>query len=165
MILSGSDVNRIVSIILYVCAICLTLWGGAKLVNYSLDSRFYKDFLLPWEVSFRRFSTGDEIWPVFSGGNHVEYMENLSVAMGKNGMSLPSSNTNYFNIYHIDKMWQDRQELFLLCLSDRIIIYGLSRKTFERIDAFIDGKLDKENGTFLGYQGKDRKKYIGLWRL
>ncbi len=143
----------------------LTLWGGAKLVNYSLDSKFYKDFLLPWEVAFRRFSSGDEMWPVFSGGNHVAYMKKLSVAMDKSGTPLPSSNTTYFNIYQIAKMGQDKQDLFLLCLSDRIIIYGLSRKTFDRIDSFIDGELDQENGTFLGYQGKDIKEYIGLWRL
>ncbi len=165
MIFSGRDVNRIVSIILYAGVAGLTLWGGTKLVNYSVDSKYYRDFLLHWEVAYRRFSAGDEMWPEFSGGNHMEYMENLSAAMSRSGIPLPSSNTNYFNIYQIDKMGQGRQDLFLLCLSDRIIIYGLSRKTFERIDSFIDGEIDQEHGAFLGYQGKDRKKQIGLWQL
>jgi len=41
MALSGKAVDKLVFGGLYVVLIALVVWGGSRLINYSLDSRFY----------------------------------------------------------------------------------------------------------------------------
>ena len=46
MAISGKSTDKLVFALLYAGFIALASWGGIKLINYSLDSKFYKDFLL-----------------------------------------------------------------------------------------------------------------------
>jgi hypothetical protein len=95
MALSGKAVNKLIFVGLYGGLIALVVWGGSRLINYSLDSRFYKDFLLQWEASLSSYSVKSGIWPHFSGSNHVEYMDNLNQLMSRSSVSLPKSNTGH----------------------------------------------------------------------
>ncbi|HDH87906.1 MAG: hypothetical protein B6I32_03540 [Desulfobacterium sp. 4572_20] len=165
MALSGKAVDKLVFGGLYVVLIALVVWGGSRLINYSLDSRFYKDFLLKWEVCLRAYSVKSGIWPHFSGSNHVEYMDNLNQLISRSGVSLPKSNTGRSYVYRIKKIGEEQDDIFILCFSNRIILYGISKDTFTRIDRFVDGELSKEKGFFTGYLSKDGRTMIGLWRL
>lgn len=165
MALSGKAVDKLLFICLYGGLIALMVWGGSRLINYSLDSKFYKDFLLQWEASLSSYSVKSGIWPHFSGSNHVEYMDNLNQLMSRSSVSLPKSNTGRSYIYRIKKIGKEQDDIFILCFSDRIILYGISKDTFTRIDRFVDGELSKEKGFFTGHLSKDGRTYIGLWRL
>jgi len=165
MALSWKAVDKLIFVVLYAGFITLTLWGGSGVINYSLDSKFYKDFLLKWEVSLRAYSIKSGVWPRFSGSNHVEYMDNLTFLMGRSDISPPQSNTRHSYVYRIKKIWGEEQDIFILCFSNRIILYGISKDTFTRIDRFVDGRPGKEGGLFTGRHSKDGRTYIGLWRL
>jgi len=165
MALSGKAVEKLLFVGLYGGLIVLMVWGGSRLINYSLDSRFYKDFLLQWEASLRSYSVKSGIWPHFSGSNHLEYMNNLSQLIERADISLPKSNTGRSYVYRIKKIGKEQDDIFILCFSDRIILYGISKDTFTRIDRFVDGELSKEKGFFAGHLSKDNRTYIGLWRL
>lgn len=164
MPLSGKAVDRSVFVVLYIGLIALTLWGGSRVINYSLDSKFYKDFLLKWEVSLRSYSAKNVIWPHFSGDNHVEYMDHLTQLMGRGDISPPQSNTGRPYVYRLNKIGREQEDIFLLCLCDRIILYGISKDTFTGIDRFVDGEPGKDKGSFIGRLSKDGRTYIGLWR-
>ena len=165
MAISGKAVDKLVFIVLYGGFIGLALWGGSRIINYSLDSKFYKDFLLEWEASLRSYSVKSGIWPHFSGSNHVEYMDNLTRLMGRSGISPPQSNTGRSYVYRIKKIAREDDDVFILCFSKRIVLYGISKDTFTRIDRFVDGRPGKEIGFFTGRVSKDGRTMIGLWRL
>jgi len=165
MIISGKAADKLVFAVLYVVFIVLIIWGGVKVINYSLDSRFYKDFLLPWEVSMKSYSVKERVLPYFSGGNHREYMDNLVKLMRACDISPPLPDTGYAYIYLMEKIGRERARIFLLCLNNRIIIYGMHKDTFERVDTFIDGKMNSKRGSFTGHHVKNGKTYTGLWRL
>ncbi len=95
----------------------------------------------------------------------MEYMNNLSQLIERADISLPKSNTGRSYVYRIKKIGKEQDDIFILCFSDRIILYGISKDTFTRIDRFVDGELSKEKGFFAGHLSKDNRTYIGLWRL
>ncbi len=165
MALSGKAVDKSLFALLYAGLIALTIWGGCNLINYSLDLKFCRDFLLKWDVALRSYSAKNEIWPYFSGSNHVEYMENLVRSMRNNSLSPPASNTERPYVYRFKKIGRSEEDIFLLCFPDRIILYGIPENMFTKIDRFIDNKAGKDDGMFRGYPGKDGRTYIGLWRL
>ena len=166
MTLSGKSADKIIFAALYAGIAALTFWGGVRIINYSLESKFYRDFLLKWEVSVRAFSSEKVVWPHFTGGNHVEYMEDLVSQMHGRNISPPASNTMHPYIYRINKIvFQDKENVFILCLPGRIIFYGISIKTFKRLDPYIDGTFDPGRGRLTGIFSKDGKTYIGQWRL
>ena len=105
MPLSGKAADKIIFAALYAGIFVLTFWGGVRIINYSLESKFYRDFLLKWEVSVRAFSAEKVVWPHFTGGNHMEYMGDLVSQMHDRNISPPASNTVCSYIYRINKIF------------------------------------------------------------
>lgn len=166
MTLSGKAADKIIFAVLYAGIAAITFWGGVRIINYSLESKFYQNFLLKWEVSIRAFSSEKVVWPHFTGGNHVEYMGDLVSKMRSKNIFPPASNTIHPYIYRINKVFfQNKENIFILCLPGRIIIYGVSIKTFKRLDSYVDGIFDPGRGRLTGIFSKDGKTYIGQWRL
>ncbi|MBN1381458.1 MAG: hypothetical protein JXA41_07275 [Deltaproteobacteria bacterium] len=165
MILSGKNVDKFISTLIYVGLLGLVMWGGNRVVNYALESRFQKDFLLKWTVAVMSYSVERGQWPQFTGSNHIQYMDNLVTAMTMSHVNVPASNTKRPYIYKLKKIGSPEEKIFVLCFSDRLILYGLSEKTFKRIDTWIDGKFDEKCGKFRGRPSADGKTFIGLWRL
>jgi hypothetical protein len=168
MDISGKAADRLVSIVIYVGFGGLALWAGTALINHSLDLKFYKDFVLKWEVALCAYSQKGGPWPHFSGGNHVQYMDQLSSLMSNIALSpplAPASNTNRPYVYRLDKIGYPQEDIFLLCFSHKIILYGVSAETFARLDSRVDGKIDTENGLLTARPGKDGHTYVGQWQI
>jgi len=92
-------------------------------------------------------------------------MEKFTRSTEESSFPAPKSNTNHSFIYRMNKIGSTDEQLFLLCFANRIIVYGMSKETFERVDNFVDGKISAEKGFFTGYPSKDKKTYIGLLKL
>lgn len=165
MPVQGRTVDRLTSIAIYVGLAILVLWAGVKLISHSLETKFYKDFLLKWELSVQRHNREGGPWPHFSGDNHVQYMDRLIQLMRDNGASPPKSNTKRAYVYRLNRLGSPEEDLFLLCFSNRIVIYGMSEKTFVKMDKFIDGRADHEGGRFAGRSSKDGATYVGVLQL
>jgi len=165
MILTGKNVDKLLSTLLYIVLVGLVAWGGIRIINYSLETRFYNDFLMKWDVAIISWSAKKGVWPHFSGGNHIEYMDNLVSTMSLNSVKPPRSNTKRSYVYRLKKIGPPAEDVFLLCFPDKIILYGISSDTFIRIDTFIDGKHNENAGRFTGRPGRNGKTFIGLWRL
>jgi len=165
MILTGKNIDKFVATILYLALLCFVLWGGARLINRSLESKFYKDYLMKWDIAVMTYSLTKATWPQFTGGNHVDYMDSLISAMAGRSVTPPASNTTRPYIYQIKKIGASEETIFLLCFSDRIILYGISEKTFSRIDTYIDGKTGRDSGKVTGNPSKDGRTYIALWHM
>ncbi len=157
--------DRVVSIILYVFIAAMTLLAGEKILNNYVDSKFYNEFLLRWEVTLRSYEASGGGWPEFNGSNHVEYMDNLTALMDKGEFPPPRLKWDRPYVYRINKMGESPDDIFILVFYRRIIIYGIREKTFNRMDVFIDGAVDKEGGRLTGSLGSDRETYIADWRL
>lgn len=142
-----------------------TLWAGTRLVNHALETTFFKDFFLEWEVALQRHKSEDGRWPQFSGGNHVEYMDRLSTWMRKEGSPPPMSNTERAYVYRLKRFGWPEERLFLLCSCDRIILYAISEKTFAKMDRWIDGEVNDKQGVFTGKLSKDGTTYVGELQL
>ena len=65
----------------------------------------------------------------------------------------------------IDKVGHGTQMVFLLALSDRVVIYNLPPGTIDLLDKMIDGRRDLETGRLTGLKSKDGMTYIGSWKL
>ena len=165
MIPTGKTTDKLVFGFTYCVIAALTIWGGTRLVNASIDTRFYRDYLQEWVVAMQDYGSEGRKWPEFSGGNHSEYMDALTLDMRRTAVPGPASNTRISYVYRMGKIGSKATSIFLLCFSDRIILYGLPEKTFQRIDILIDGISGKKKGQFTGAMGKDRQTYTGMIRL
>ena len=168
MALSWKAADRLASIAVYTGFGCLTIWAGIALINHSLDSKFYKDFLLAWEVALHAYGLEGGSWPHFSGGNHVKYMDQVARLMSNRVPSPPSppaSNTVRPYVYRLHRIGAHREDIFLLCFPQRMILYGISAKTFACLDTYIDGGVDPKKGVFTGRPSSDGLTYIGRWQI
>lgn len=165
MIPTGKNVDKLLSTLIYIALLGLVIWGGIRIINYSLESIFYKDFLLQWDVAITSYSLKRGLRPQFSGSNHIEYMDSFVEAMTMSGVVIPVSNTKRPYVYMLKRIGPPEEKIFVLCFPDRIILYGISERTFMRIDTFIDGTSDKKTGRFIGRPSTDGKTFIGIWRL
>jgi hypothetical protein len=151
--------------VLYAAFGSVAFWVGIVLINYSLDFKFYNDYLLKWEVALRAYNQGSAPWPYFSGGNHVEYMEKVTQLMSSKALSPPASNTERLYVYSLDRIGDPEEDVFLLCFTQKIILYGISSKTFDHLDGQIDGRDGTKKGRFTGILSKDGYTYVGLWLI
>ncbi len=162
---TGDNVDKIMSTALYILLMCLVTWAGFRIVNYALETRFYKDFLIEWEIAVKDYSLNGGSWPLFKGNNHIEYMDSLVSLMKASDIPPPHSNTKRPFVYRLRKIGPAEEQIFLLCFSDKIILYGLSEETFRKIDGMVDDTPDETAGAFTGRRGKEGTAYIGVWKL
>lgn len=167
MILTGRTANRIISVILYFGLCLLILKGGFVLINYSVDSKFYSDFLVPWKSAAEAYKSKAGDWSGFTGSNHLNYMDQLVRLMQRSDIYPPESNTGRKFIYRIKQTDFTSREyrVLLLCLDQRIVIYGLPEKTSRRIDRFIDDHQSWNGGSFTGELTQPDQTITGTWRL
>jgi hypothetical protein len=165
MPVSGRGVDRLASMVLYAGFGVLTLWAGIRLINFSLENKLYKDFLLEWEVAVQRFNKEGGHWPHFSGVNHVAYMDRLIQFMGNEGTPPPLSNTRRAYVYRLKRWGWPEEDIFLLCFSNRMVLYGMSEKTFMKMDKLMDGKAEKEKGRLIGKRSQEGMGYVGVFQL
>ncbi len=104
--------------------------------------------------------------PDLSCDNYTGYMDNLVRLMHRNSIPAPASNTQKPYIYKIDKIgFTESQNIFLLYFDSKIILYGLSKTTFNMLDKFIDESDGSRAGKFKGKLQKDKIHYIGIWEF
>lgn len=163
-VFTGRSVDRILSIILYIFVAFCTVYIGIKLINRSIDSNFYIDFLSEWEITCKKNISEGVKWPKYNPKQKKLYMEQLVEICKSSGISLPESNTNFSYIYEINKIGVPEQPVFVLCLPSKIVIFGLSRTTIERIDNYIDKQTNFASGNFTAFPDKD-KTFTGILKL
>ncbi len=154
------------SFFIIIVASLLILVAGFKVIQYSSDFKFYTRFVLKWEQSLTLLSSKDTIPPTFSGTNHVQYMDQMIAHMKTLGIPIPKSNTTKPFVYRITRLGADKhQDIFLLGFEQKIVLFGLSKTTFNMLDKKIDNKVDKNNGTFKGKKQTNSEIYTGIWTL
>jgi hypothetical protein len=157
--------DRFLSIGLYTLIGLGIVWFGSRMVNYALDVHFYNDYLLGWEMALTEYRHQSGGYPKFNGGNHMKYMQQMMQRMTQNMSVLPKSNTEFPFLYRIDKIGYETQRVFLLALSDRMVLYNLPAGTINRLDKMVDGHEDLDKGLLTGRKSKDGVTYIGSWKL
>ena len=156
--------ERLLVSTLYAGALLLTVWAGGKAIGYFQDYRFYSTFLAPWQRALGAYGETGRPWPVFSGSNHVAYMEAVvSSLRGAVGFRPLGEGRGAF-MYRVDKPGQDGQDVFLLALPGRIVLYGLFRGSAERVDGFVDGQRNLGAGTFQAAPSQDGLTVTAVWR-
>lgn len=157
--------DRFLSIGLYGLIAIGMVYFGSRMINYALDAKFYNDYLTEWEMALLKYRHQSGRYPQFSGGNQQNYMLHLVKQMKRNMMAPPASNTDQPFQYVIDKIGYGTQKIFLLALSDRMILYNLPPGTIHLLDKMIDGHQDLTTGLLTGQKSKDAMTYIGTWKL
>ena len=165
MVLPVKTTDRFFHGLLYLLIAGISLWAGFGLINRGLEVRFIKDYLLFWEVSLNTFNAQQGRWPEFTGSNHVAYMNDLTRAMVHLGIQPPASNTATAFRYRMDKFGRDAEDIFVLCLRDRMVLFGLSEQSMLALDRSVDKHHDLKRGRVSGRPGKLQGTYIGQWRL
>lgn len=158
--------NFIISILIYSLIALLVLWAGFQTIEYAGLLKFYNRFVLQWEKSLDLYSARNLKPPVFTGSNHVDYMDTFVRRFSTVGITSPQSNTEKGYIYRVKRFWPEKDEdIFLLALENKIVFFGLSKTTFNMLDKKIDNVSDKKNGKFKGKREKNRTTYTGIWFL
>jgi hypothetical protein len=165
MKVTGKGSDRIVSGALYLLGAAMVLWTGFGLINRGMDIRLFKDYLLRWEICLTEYGDRQGQWPVFTGDNHTAYMDRLIAGMTCLGIAPPASNTKAAYHYRIKKFGQADENVFVLCLPGRMVIFGLSKQSLLQVERLIDRHVDLSNGRITGRPGKEPGAYIGQWRL
>jgi hypothetical protein len=161
MALSSRKTDRLVSFIVYSMFAGIAALAGIRLINHSLTMGFYKDFLLEWETAIRRYDEHAGRWPHFTGNNHAEYMEQLVRLMREEDAAPPASDAKEAFVYRLDLLGDPAEDIFVLCFSGKIVLYGISAKTFSYLDRKIDGRVDEKRGRCRGLKNKNGFSYIG----
>ncbi|MFH2058216.1 MAG: hypothetical protein ABIJ59_04885 [Pseudomonadota bacterium] len=158
--------NFLTSFFIYVLITLVVMAVGFKAIHYSAHLKFYTRYLQQWEQSLTQLAAKDTGGPEFTGNNHVPYMEQMVRHMKTLAIPIPESNTGKSYVYSIPKRGlTEQQDIFLLCFEQRIVLFGLSKTTFNMLDKNIDNKLDEKNGKFTGKQQKDNADYTAIWKL
>ena len=165
MIFSGRTADKLTFAAIYLAVALLIVWGGKRVMNYARDAGFYRDYLMSWEVRLMDLRYRAVQWPLLSGDNPVAYMREVVRLMRINGIEPPASNTADTFIYRLNAFGDREHMLLLVLLDNQIVIYGLPRETFDRLDKFIDGRADPLQGAFTGRWSADRVTRIGYWRI
>ncbi|RLB32791.1 MAG: hypothetical protein DRH20_14325 [Deltaproteobacteria bacterium] len=159
------DVDRFGAFVVYVGIGVLTLWAGSALLDRALYSKFYRDYLVPWRAVLVKYESEGGRIPPFSGTDHSAYMERLEQMMKERGMGVPRSNTEIPFIYRLRRLWSPNEDVFLLWYEHSLVLYGISRKTFERLDRDIDGRVDARRGRLTGRSTGVGRGYIARWTM
>lgn len=149
MALSGKATDRLCWWVVYVGVGLVVLWSGTQLINYALEVRFYKDYLLKWAVLIEKHDSEDAAWPMFTEDDPSAYMHRLAEVSRARGTALPSSNTPDSFVYRLSRLGRETETVFLLGLPGRIVLNGISERTFARLDKWIDGTADGRSGSFV----------------
>lgn len=158
--------NFLTSFLLYSIGTIIVLSAGFKTIQYTARLKFYTRYLSKWEQTLTDLSSRDTLLPTFTGNNHIIYMDQFIQHMKALGITLPDSNTHAPYIYRIPrKGFTEHEDIFLLCFEEKIVIFGLSKKTFNMLDKKIDGKIDTMQGSFTGKQQQSHADYTGIWKL
>jgi hypothetical protein len=158
--------SRVVSFCIVIGVSLIVMNAGVKLLQYASCLKFYTRFVLKWEHTLTLLASKEAILPHFSGSNHVDYMEQLTLLLKKKGIPVPESNTQSPYIYRLSKVGQEKNEdIFLLGMEQKIVLFGLSKPTFNMLDKKIDHTVDDKNGNFKGTQHKKSETYTGVWAL
>ena len=157
--------DRILSFLLYVGLTAAVLWGGVKAIDYFADYHFYRGFLENWRRGFVEYSTSGNPWPRFDGWNHVEYMNNLVAAMREKTDFLPPEGGQNPYKYHLQKQQEQAQDIFLLVLPGKMVIYGLSPTTAQRVDFMVRGFSKLTGGDFTASLTKTETSMTATWQF
>jgi len=143
----------------------ISIWFGGGLLDRSQETRLVKEVLFEWERLGRSFSARGGAWPVFEGSHHVAYMRELLARMGRQGLISPHKVRTLSFAPRLRRAGRSDETLFILLLPGRMVIFGLSAQTFDRIDRQVDGASDPGRGDFTGRQASDGNQMIGYWQL
>ena len=143
----------------------VSIWFGAGLLNRSLETRLVNEVLFEWQRLGQGFAAGGGHWPEFKGSNHVVYMRALMERMRRQGLVSPQQARTLSFAPRLERMGSKDEQLFLLLLPGRMVIFGLSDNTFARIDGQVDGASGPARGDFTGRPSSDGNQMIGYWQL
>lgn len=143
----------------------ISIWFGAGLLGRSQETRLIKEVLFEWQRLGQHFAAGGGHWPEFKGNNHVVYMEALLKQMGRQGVISSRQMRRLSFAPRLKRLGRADEQLFILLLPGRLVIFGLAAKTFARIDHLVDGASDPMHGDFTGRPASDGNQMIGYWRL
>jgi hypothetical protein len=161
MAFSSRKTDRLVSFIVYSMFAGVAAWTGIRLINHSLTMGFYKDFFLEWETAIRCYDEHAGRWPHFTGNNHAQYMEQLVRLMREGDAAPPTSNEQEPFLYRLNRLGDPAEDIFVLCFSGKMVLYGISARTFSYLDRRIDGRVDAQRGRCRARKSKDGFSYIG----
>jgi len=163
--LSGKLTDKLLFTAIYCALGFLAIWGARSITNYALDVRFYREYLQQWQTSMLALRHQASAWPPRGDMEAVDYMQVLMRHLRVNGVSVPSSNTEYPFVYRLSKFGERSQRILMLYDQNRLILYGLPESTFEHLDHFIDGQSDPGHGDFTGRWSADQISRIAQWKL
>ena len=143
----------------------ITIGFGSRLINHSLEARLFQEVLFEWQRLGQRFGAGGGAWPAFEGHNHVAYMRALKRRMRQQGIVSPEKAHRLEFRPQLKRIGRPDEQLFVLLLPGRMVIFGLSPTTFARIDAQVDGASDPGRGLFTGTSASNGNQMIGYWQL
>lgn len=158
--------NFLASFGIYIIISVIVVISASKILTYSNHFKFYSGYLLNWERAITRLTSQETPLPVFNGNNHVKYMDGLIAVMKSHAIEVPRSSTGSPYIYKLPGRYLEKDNtIFLLCLDQRIVLFGLSKTIFNMLDKKIDGKPDARSGNFKGRELKSHAEYTGIWDI
>ena len=164
--LSGRVTDKMVFVAIYtIVAVLVIIQGARHVANLALDTTFYNDYLVVWEVQLLTLRHQTTAWPDLNPHDPGAYMEALESVMRAGGHEPPMSNTDRAHIYRLRQFGEQPKQVLFVGTNEQMIIYNLPVSTFERLDHFIDGGVDPDQGRFTGRWSEDRITRIAYWKI
>ncbi len=143
----------------------MSIWFGLALIHRSIENRLIREVLFEWRRLGQTYAARGGRWPVFDGSNHAVYMRELQARLQREGLiSLRRARRLSF-APRVARIGRRDERLFLLLLPGRMVVFGLTARTFARIDRQVDGAEDPARGSFTGRPASDGHHMIGNWQL
>jgi len=164
--LSGRVTDKMVFVAIYtVVAMVVVMPGARHIANYAADVVFYHDYLMPWKMRLVTMRHQTTHWPAWVDHDPGAYMRALMRVMRTGGLEPPNSNTEYGYVYRLNKFGEKARQILIVGTNEEMILYNLPAGTFDRLDRFIDGRLDPAAGRFTGRWSSDNITRIGHWKM
>ncbi|NOX24716.1 MAG: hypothetical protein GXP59_01095 [Deltaproteobacteria bacterium] len=157
--------KRVYYIFLYSAFAVMPIWAGGKLINLVLDHIFISNFVDGWQQIARHLEATISALPPLRSGQLAARMHRIERLAARASLTLPATRTRHSYTYHLKKINQPVENIFLAVESTRIIIYGLRKQTMRRLDKYIDGTENIYAGRFQALPGKNPGTYTGVLQL
>ncbi len=155
--------ERVMAGMLYLFALCGVVVFGVLLVDREVVAHCVKDYLMGWEVAALQYNACQGDWPVLTGAGRHAYMTELAGRMAKLGVDLPKSNLDSPWRYRVSRLGSRSEDIFLLLLPGKILIYGLSPESATVLESIVAGPWNARGARISINTGMNERQVVVKW--
>ena len=152
-------IHRNIITLLILITVTVITTTGDRLFAFGVDIRLYRNLLLPWQAIINASIKDNAKWLEMPVANNTEYAKEVYLSLLEQGYAPP------YPEYRVILPWNIHiYQVIIIPQPNQVIINGLDVDSALRLDRWIDGVADLNQGAFQAFFDDDRRLVL-FWRI